>query len=390
MTMWKRALALGATAVLAAACSSTGGAASSAPSAAPSAAAPSAAGSEAPSQPAELTKVRVQLKWVAQAQFAGYYAAVDQGYYADQGLDVQILLGGPDIDPVRVVASDGAEFGTTWVPAMLAAREGGADVVDISQVFQRSGTLEVSFKDKNITKPEDLKNKKVGSWLGGNEPELFAALNKVNINPDDKAQVEIIKQDFDMSGLLGGSLDAAQAMTYNEFAQVLEAKNPATGNLYQAGDLNVISFNDVGTGMLQDAIFARESYLSKPGNEDIAAKFLAASLKGWIYCRDNSQACVDIVLKNGSTLGASHQAWQMNEINALIWPSPNGVGALDSASWDQTVQIATTYKVLKAQPSEGAFRTDLNEKALGMLGADVDTKGAAWAKTAVELKEGGN
>jgi|RhiMetdeSRZDD1v2_1073273.scaffolds.fasta_scaffold58714_5 NitT/TauT family transport system substrate-binding protein len=390
MTMWKRALALGATAVLAAACSSTGGTASSAPSAAPSAAAPSAAGSEAPSQPAELTKVRVQLKWVAQAQFAGYYAAVDQGYYADQGLDVQILLGGPDIDPVRVVASDGAEFGTTWVPAMLAAREGGADVVDISQVFQRSGTLEVSFKDKNITKPEDLKNKKVGSWLGGNEPELFAALNKVNINPDDKSQVEIIKQDFDMSGLLGGSLDAAQAMTYNEFAQVLEAKNPATGNLYQAGDLNVISFNDVGTGMLQDAIFARESYLAKAGNEDIAAKFLAASLKGWIYCRDNSQACVDIVLKNGSTLGASHQAWQMNEINALIWPSPNGVGALDSASWDQTVQIATTYKVLKAQPSEGAFRTDLNEKALGMLGADVDTKGAAWAKTAVELKEGGN
>jgi len=389
MTTWKRALALGATAVLAAACSSTGGAASSAPSAAPSAAAPSAAGSEAPSQPAELTKVRVQLKWVAQAQFAGYYAAVDQGYYADQGLDVQILLGGPDIDPVRVVASDGAEFGTTWVPAMLAAREGGADVVDISQVFQRSGTLEVSFKDKNITKPEDLKNKKVGSWLGGNEPELFAALNKVNINPDDKSQVEIIKQDFDMSGLLSGSLDAAQAMTYNEFAQVLEAKNQATGNLYQAGDLNVISFNDVGTGMLQDAIFARESYLAKAGNEDIAAKFLAASLKGWIYCRDNSQACVDIVLKNGSTLGASHQAWQMNEINALIWPSPNGVGALDSASWDQTVQIATTYKVLKAQPSEGAFRTDLNEKALGMLGSDVDTKGAAWAKTAVELKAGG-
>jgi len=389
MTMWKRVLALGATAVLAAACSSSGGTASTAPSAAAPSASSAASESAAASQPAELTKVRLQLKWVAQAQFAGYYAAVDQGYYKDQGLDVQILLGGPDIDPVRVVASDGAEFGTTWVPAMLAAREGGADVVDISQVFQRSGTLEVSFKDKNITKPEDLKGKKVGSWLGGNEPELFAALNKVSINPDDKSQVEIIKQDFDMSGLLGGSLDAAQAMTYNEFAQVLEAKNPATGNLYQPEDLNVISFNDVGTGMLQDAIFARESYLAKPGNEDLAAKFLAASLKGWMYCRDNSQACVDIVLKNGSTLGASHQAWQMNEINALVWPSPNGIGALDKASWDQTVQIATTYKVLKSQPTEGAFRTDLNDKALTMLGSD-DTKGSSWTKTTVELKEGGN
>ena len=389
MTMSKRVLALGATAVLAAACSSTGGTATTAPSVAAPSASSASGESPAASQPAELTKVRLQLKWVAQAQFAGYYAAVDQGYYKDQGLDVQILLGGPDIDPVRVVASDGAEFGTTWVPAMLAAREGGADVVDISQVFQRSGTLEVSFKDKNITKPEDLKGKKVGSWLGGNEPELFAALNKVSINPDDKSQVEIIKQDFDMSGLLGGSLDAAQAMTYNEFAQVLEAKNPATGNLYTPDDLNVISFNDVGTGMLQDAIFARESYLAKPGNEDVAAKFLAASLKGWMFCRDNSQACVDIVLKNGSTLGASHQAWQMNEINALVWPSPNGVGALDKASWDQTVQIATTYKVLKSQPTDGAFRTDLNDKALTMLGSD-DTKGSSWAKTTVELKEGGN
>jgi NitT/TauT family transport system substrate-binding protein len=141
--------------------------------------------------------------------------------------------------------------------------------------------------------------------------------------------------------------------------------------------------------MLQDAIFAGESYLAKAGNEDIAARFLAASLQGWIYCRDNSQACVDIVLKNGSTLGASHQAWQMNEINALIWPSPNGVGALDSKSWDQTVQIATTYKVLKSQPTDGAFRTDLNDKALTMLGS-ADTKGSSWQKATVELKEGGN
>ncbi len=336
------------------------------------------------------TKIRLQLKWVAQAQFAGYYAAVDQGYYRDEGLDVQILLGGPDIDPVRVVASDGAEFGTTWVPAMLAAREGGADVVDISQVFQRSGTLEVSFKDKNITKPEDFKGKKVGSWLGGNEPELFAALNKVGINPDDKTQVEIIKQDFDMSGLLSKSLDTAQAMTYNEYAQVLEAPNPATGNLYTANDLNVVSFNDVGTGMLQDAIFARDSYLKKAGNVDVAVKFLKASLKGWAYCRDNAQKCVDIVLKAGSTLGASHQAWQMNEINALIWPSPNGVGTLDKAAWDQTSTIATTYKVLKAAPSADAVRTDLNQKALDALGTSIDTKGASWKKATVELKAKGN
>jgi NitT/TauT family transport system substrate-binding protein len=193
-----------------------------------------------------------------------------------------------------------------------------------------------------------------------------------------------------MSGLLSGDLDAAQAMTYNEYAQVLEAKNPATGKLYTADDLNVIAFNDVGTGMLQDAIFARDSYLKKAGNEDLAVKFLKASLKGWIFCRDNAQKCVDIVLKNGSKLGASHQAWQMNEINGLVWPSPNGVGALDKAAWDQTVKIATTYKVLKSQPTDGAFRTDLNQKALDALGTGVDTKGASFKKATVTLAAGGN
>ncbi len=336
-----------------------------------------------------LTKVRFQLQWVAQSQFAGYFAAVDQGYYKDQGLDVQILLGGPDINPMQVVAADGAELGTTWVPKMLASREGGTDLVDISQVFQRSGTLEVSIKDKNIATVADMRGKKVGSWLGGNEPEVYAALTKAGIDP--AKDVTVIKQDFNMSGLLQGDLDTAQAMIYNEFAQVLEAKNPATGALYKASDLNVIDFNDpsVGTAMLQDMIFARDSWLKKAGNEDIATKFLVASYKGWIYCRDNQSACVNIVLRAGSKLGSSHQAWQLNEINGLIWPSPSGIGMLDKATWDQTVSIATTYGILKAAPSDGAFRTDLAKKALDQLGS-MDAKGAGFKKATIELKEGGN
>jgi NitT/TauT family transport system substrate-binding protein len=337
------------------------------------------------------TKVRFQLQWVAQAQFAGYYAAVDQGYYRDEGLDVQILLGGPDISPMQVVAAGGAEIGTTWVPKMLASREGGTDLVEIAQVFQRSGTLEVSFKEKNITKPEEWKGKKVGSWLLGNEPEVFAAMNKVGIDPNNAADVKIIKQDFDMSGLLSGDLDTAQAMIYNEYAQVLEAKNPKTGELYKAADLNVVDFNNpsVGTAMLQDQIFASDKWLKQSGNEDVAVKFLKASYKGWIFCRDNQQKCVDIVLKNGSKLGTSHQTWQLNEINGLIWPSPNGIGTLDENAWKQTIDIATKYGVLKAAPSQGAFRTDLAKKALDALGS-TDTKGASFQKATVELKEGGS
>ena len=378
--MHKRVFALVATAVLVvAACSSSpaasGGAGSSGASSGTSAAA--------------LTKVRFHLKWVAQTQFGGYYAAVDQGYYRDEGLDVSLVLGGPNIDEVQGVAAGNADLGTTWLPSMLRSREGGTDLVSIAQVFQRSGTRMAAFKTKNITKPADFDGKKIGSWLGGNEPELFAALTKAGLDPTKES---VIKQNFDMSGLLNGDLDVAQAMIYNEYAQVLEAKNPATGQLYKPEDLQIIDFNDpsVGTAMLQDQIFASDKWLKTGSNADVATKFLKASFKGWIYCRDNAQKCVDIVLKNGSQLGASHQAWEMNEINALIWPSPNGIGMMDKALYDQTVQIATTYKVLKAAPTEGAYRTDLAQAALTALGSSIDTKGPSFQKGTVELKEKGN
>src|SRR4030081_2152773 len=223
------------------------------------------AGSSAPAGP--LTKVRLQLQWVAQSQFAGFFAAVSKGYYKDVGLDVDIKLGGPDIVPQQVVASDAAEFGIAWVPKVLASREAGADLVNIAQVFQRSGTLEVSFKDKNITAPDQWKGKKVGTWGFGNEPELYAAMRKAGIDPNKASDVTIVKKPFDMSLLLNGEVDAAQAMIYNEYAQVLEQKNPKTGQLYKPEELNVIDFNKVGTAMLQDHLFARESWLAKSGNE---------------------------------------------------------------------------------------------------------------------------
>jgi NitT/TauT family transport system substrate-binding protein len=386
MSLSRKAAALGiAVAFALAACSSSGGGSSASAGAVASAAPSVAVGGPG----GTLTPIKFQLQWVAQSQFAGYYAALDQGYYRDEGLDVSFLLGGPNINNVQVVATGGADIGTAWLPNMLQSRQGGTDLVSIAQVFQRSGTRMASFKDKNIATVADFKDKKVGSWLGGNEPELFAAMSKAGL---ESQQQSVIKQNFDMSGLLKGDLDVAQAMIYNEYAQVLEAKNPATGQLYQPSDLNVIDFNDpsVGTAMLQDQIFASDKWLKSGTNADTAVKFLKASFKGWIYCRDNAQKCVDIVLKAGSTLGASHQAWQMNEINGLIWPSPNGIGMLDKSLYDQTVQIATTYKVLTAAPSADATRTDLAQKALDALGTSVDTKGANFQKATITLNAGGN
>ena len=127
-----------------------------------------------------------------------------------------------------------------------------------------------------------------------------------------------------MDEFLKKQVDGASAMTYNELAQVLETKNPATGKLYTLADLRVFKYESLGTGMLQDAIFVRGDWIRNAKNQATARKFLEASFKGWIWCRDHYRDCVNIVLKNGPTLGRGHQTWQMNEINRLIWPSSRG------------------------------------------------------------------
>ena len=333
----------------------------------------------------ELIPVRLQLQWVTQAQFAGYFAAIEQGFYTDEGLDVTILEGAVDIVPQQVVAAGGAEFGLAWVPKALVSREEGANLVNIGQVFQRSGTLEVSWADAGITTPEDWEGKRVGTWGFGNEFELTAAFEKFGVEPG-----EIVQQPFDMSLLLNREIDAAQAMTYNEYAQVLEAVNPDTGELYTPEDLAVIDFNDpaVGTAMLQDAIWADAGWLAD--NEETASAFLRASFRGWIFCRDNPDDCVQIVLDRGSTLGPSHQAWQMNEINALIWPSPGGIGVMDEALWAQTVEVAVSQGVISADPGSEAYRSDLAAAAVADLEAEgLDVTGESWEKTEVTLNEGG-
>jgi len=350
---------------------------------------------EEPTECTEPTEVKLQLQWVTQAQFAGYYAAVDKGYYEAQCLDVTILEGAVDIVPQEVLANGDADFAIAWVPKALASREAGANIVDIAQVFQRSGTLQVSFKDKNITTPADFKGKTVGNWGFGNEFEVFAAMTKAGLDP--ATDVTNVQQNFDMLGLLSGDIDAAEAMTYNEYAQVLEAINPDTNALYTPDDFNVISYEDEGVGMLQDAIWADGSRLSDPEYNDTAVKFVAASLQGWAYCRDNVEECAGIVVDKGaSTLGATHQVWQMNEINKLIWPAPAGVGYIDEDAWNRTVDIASTTKniegatVLTKAPDAEAHTNEIVENAYDLLGTlGVDINGADYAPIDVTLTEGG-
>jgi len=330
-------------------------------------------------------KVTLQLKWVTQAQFAGYYAAKAKGYYDEEGLDVNLKIGGPSITPEQVVLGKQAEFGIDWLPSLLASRDKGQNLVNIAQVFTRSGMLELAWKDSGVTSISQMRGKKVGVWCCGNENELYAALNKNGMDP--QKDVTIVNQPFTMDLFLNREVDAAAAMTYNELAQVLESKNPKTGKPYQLSDLNVMSMEDAGTGMLEDGIFVRGDWIADKENQKTAKKFLAASFKGWIYCRDHVQECTQIVLDHGPTLGKGHQTWMMNEINALIWPAPDGIGVMDKAAFGRTAKIAQDFGVIKKAPSADAYQTDLAQEAVDEVDAEgMDVNGSDYKKQTVKLK----
>lgn len=341
-----------------------------------------------------LTPVRLQLQWLTQAQFSGYYAALDQGYYEEEGLDVEILPSGGDIVPQDALANGEVDYAVAWVPKVLGSIEQGADITNVAQIFERSATLQVAFADSGIESVEDLEGRTIGSWGYGNEWELFAGLNRAGVT-----DFEIVQQAFDMNAFLAGDIDAAQAMTYNEYAQLLESEDPETGELYQPEDFTVIDWNEEGTAMLQDAIWADAGRLADDAEyADTTVAFLKATLRGWIYARDNPQEAADIVTAAGSTLGTSHQLWMTNEVNKLIWPSTSGgIGLIDEAAWDATVEMAletsneTGATIISADPPETAWTNEYVQQALDELAADgEDVEGADFAPVDVELQPGGS
>jgi NitT/TauT family transport system substrate-binding protein len=337
-----------------------------------------------------LTNISIQLQWVPQAQFAGYYAALDLGYYKAAGLNVKLLNGGPQIVPGQVVASGRAQFGVNWLTALLAARDTGTNLVDIAQVFSRSGMTEITWKSSGISSIAKMKDKKVANWLGGDQYELFAALTKNGMDPAHNTGVTIVQQPFDMGLFINHQVDAASAMTYNELAQVLETKNPKTGKLFQLSDLNVLKMQNVGTGMLEDNLFSTESYLASKAHQQIAEKVIGATLAGWIYCRDHVAQCVTFTLKAGPTLPRGHQMWMMNQINQLIWPSKGGIGIMDKASYAQTAKLLQQFGGIKKAPSSGAYRTDLAAAAVaGLKKQGMDVYGKSYKPLAVKLTPGG-
>jgi NitT/TauT family transport system substrate-binding protein len=347
-----------------------------------------------------LTSITLQLQWLPQAQFAGYYVAQEQGYFEEEGFDeVEIVPSGGDIVPQDALVAGDADFAIAWVPKVLGTLEAtGVELTDIAQVFQESGTLQVSWKGDGIESVADFEGKRIGSWGFGNEWEIFAAMAADDL---DASTVSITTQDFSMNALLDRDVDAAQAMTYNEWAQILEVVNPETGELYQPEDFDVVSYQDTEGAMLQDAIWADTQRLADdPAYADAAVRFLKAVTKGWIFARDNPEEAAEIVYDIASNaeaafpVGPVHQLWQMNEVNKLIWTGAD-FGIVDQAAWDKTVAGALSavnqdgLELITTEPAASAFSNEYIEQALAELEEEGVEVGGEYTPIDVVLTEGG-
>jgi len=274
-------------------------------------------------------KFTLQTKWVTQAQFAGYYVALEKGYYDDEGLDVTIKSGGPDIAPPQVMAGGGADILIEWMPAALASREKGLNLVNIAQPFKSSGMMLTCRKDSGISSPSDFADKTLGVWFYGNEYPFLSWMSKLNMATDGSAGgVTVLKQGWGIEPILQKQADCVSTMTYNEYWQVID------GGL-SADELVVFPYDEQGVSTLEDGLYVLEENLSDPAFVDKAARFLRASMKGWEWASNNSDAAADIVLENDMS-GAQtekHQRRMMGEINKL---TANG-GKLNVDDYQRTV-----------------------------------------------------
>jgi NitT/TauT family transport system substrate-binding protein len=296
-------------------------------------------------------KVTLQLKWVAQAQFAGYFVAKDKGYYEDEGLDVDIRPGGPDIAPEQVIAGGGADVIVDWMAAALAARDKGVDLVNIAQPFAKAGLEIACPKDGPIKKVEDFKGHTIGVWFFGNEYPFFAWMNKLGIPTDGGPNgVKVLKQSFDVQPLIQHQADCIHVMTYNEYGQLLDAG-------YKPEDLLVFNYSELGQNMLEDGLYASQEKLKDPAFQDKMVRFVRASMKGWHYAAEHPDEAAEITVDAGAQ-DEHHQQYMAGEVAKLI-----GDGKLDEAAYDRTAKMVVDQKIVSKTP-EGAWTHEITDKAI--------------------------
>lgn len=301
--------------------------------------------------------VTLQLKWVTQAQFAGYYVAAAKGFYEEEGLNVTILPGGPDVAPTQVIAGGGADVVVDWMPSALAAREKGLALVNIAQPFKSSGMMLTCLKESGVATPADFKGKTLGVWFGGNEYPFLNWMNKLGLKTDG-TDVTVLKQGFNVDPLLQKQAACVSTMTYNEYWQVIDAG-------VKPEDLVVFKYEDEGVATLEDGLYVMEDKLADPAFEDKMVRFVRASMKGWKYAEANSDEAAMIVLENDAT-GAQTEAHQKRMMGEIAKLTAGSNGALDPADYERTVAALMSGgsdPVITKAP-EGAWTHVITDKAL--------------------------
>jgi NitT/TauT family transport system substrate-binding protein len=297
--------------------------------------------------------LNLQLKWVTQAQFGGYYVAKDKGFYKDENLDVTINPGGPDIAPEQVIAGGGADVIVDWMAAALAAREKGVKLVNIAQPFKKAGMELVCPKETGIATEADFKGKTLGVWFFGNEYPFYAWMNKIGMPTEGGADgVTVLKQSFDVQPLIQKQADCISVMTYNEYWQLIDAG-------YKPEDLTVFNYSAMGNDLLEDGLYASEDKLKDPAFEDKMVRFVRASMKGWKYAVDNSDEAAGIVVENGGQ-DENHQKRMMGEVAKLI---DNADGKLVEAAYQRTAKALLDQKIITKEPT-GAWTAAITDKAI--------------------------
>ena len=305
-------------------------------------------------------EVTLQLKWVTQAQFAGYYVALDQGFYSDEDLDVTILPGGPDIAPPQVIAGGGADVLVEWMPAALAAREKGLPLVNIAQPFKSSGLMLTCWKDTGITEPMDLADRTLGVWFFGNEFPFMSWMSQLGISTDGKGEmgVDVLKQGFNVDPLLQRQADCISTMTYNEYWQVIDAG-------VTPEELVTFKYEDQGVATLEDGLYVLEDRLEDPAFVGKMERFVRASMKGWKWAEANPEDAAMIVLDFDET-GAQTETHQIRMMGEIAKLTAGSNGSLDAADYERTVATLLaggSDPVITAEP-EGAWTSAITDAAL--------------------------
>ena len=303
--------------------------------------------------------VTLQLKWVTQAQFAGYYVAQDQGFYSEEDLNVEIKPGGPDIAPAQVIAGGGADVVLDWMPSALASREKGLPLVNIAQPFASSGMMLTCRKDSGIETPEDFRGKTLGVWFFGNEYPFLSWMSQLGIpTTGGEDGISVLKQGFNVDPILQGQADCVSTMTYNEYWQIIDAG-------LSPDDLIVFKYEDQGVATLEDGMYVLEENLNDPEFVDRMVRFVRASMRGWKWAEENPEEAAMIVLENDAT-GAQTEEHQIRMMGEIAKLTAGSNGALDPAAYERTVASLLgggSDPVITAAP-EGAWTHAITDEAL--------------------------